>query len=175
MTMTKRRTSRTSHLAAVLETESGVAPGYAHHRKMTTPGEPLELPGALLKWYDLYPEDRPIPDELRDLARAHLLREPREARGLGHAILHRCGEDFYFLLLSTWRGNNELWETVLYKEGTMDDFALFPREREHKGTFCVWEQVPVWHEQGAWVRFLESARDEAAAEAWLADRYEGPA
>jgi len=29
--------------------------------------------------------------------------------------------------------------------------------------FCVWELVPVWHEQQAWKRFLESARDEAAA------------
>ena len=57
----------------------------------------------------------------------------------------------------------------------MADFALFPREKIHKPTFCVWELAPVWHEQQAWVRFLKSARDEAAAQAWLADCSAGPA
>jgi hypothetical protein len=33
----------------------------------------------------------------------------------------------------------------------------------------------VWHEQKAWVRYLESARDEAAAERWLRDLYTGTA
>lgn len=33
---------------------------------------------------------------------------------LGFAILHRCGESFYFLLVSTWGNDNELWETVAY-------------------------------------------------------------
>jgi len=27
-------------------------------------------------------------------------------------------------------------------------------EVSHKPTLCVWELVPVWHEQQAWVRFL---------------------
>jgi hypothetical protein len=88
-------------------------------------------------------------------------------------ILHRCGEDFYFLLVSSWRGNNELWETVLYRDGSMSGFAPFPRDGEHKPTFCVWELAPVWHEQQAWSRFLRSERGEADAEAWLADRLAG--
>jgi hypothetical protein len=33
----------------------------------------------------------------------------------------------------------------------------------------------VWHEQQAWVRFLTSSRDEAAAQEWLDDRFAGPA
>ncbi len=56
----------------------------------------------------------------------------------------------------------------------MADFALFPREKTHKPTFCVWELAPVWHEQQAWVRFLKSARDEAAAQAWLGDSIRRP-
>ena len=84
--------------------------------------------------------------------------------------------EFYFLLLSTWRNDNELWETVLYKNGAaMDDFALFPREGSHKPTFCVWELAAVWHEKSAWERFLQSARDETAAQVWLGDQYSGPA
>lgn len=166
----------TGALASLLADDLGVPPTYTHAPKQATPGEPIELPGALLKWYDLHSADRSIPAEISALARAYLTRTPLELRGLGFAVLHRCGNDFYFLLVSTWRGSNELWETVLYKDGPgMADFALFPREGEHKPTFCVWELAPVWREAQAWVRFLSSARDEAAAEAWLAETYSGPA
>jgi hypothetical protein len=168
--------STTTHLARILETASGIDTGYRHAPKRVTPGEPLELPGAVLKWYGLHPEDRPVPEEVTRLARARLSTAPLEARGLGFVLLHRCGEAFYFLIVCTWRNSNELWETVFYKDGdAMADFELFPRDGAHKPTFCVWELVPVWHEQQAWVRFLVSSRDEAAAEAWLGDRFAGPA
>jgi hypothetical protein len=82
----------------------------------------------------------------------------------------------YFLIVCTWRNNNEMWQTVFYKNGeAMADFALFPRDAAHKPTLCVWELVPVQHEQQAWTRFLTSPRDEAAAGRWLADRYAGAA
>lgn len=164
------------HLAQILETDPGVDPAYRHHPKRVTPGEPIELPGALLKWYGLHADDRPIPAALTELARTHLAATPLEARGLGFAVLHRCGQDFYFLIVCTWRNSNEIWQTVFYKDGDrMAGFEIFPRESAHKPTFCVWELVPVWHEQGAWERFLLSARDEGAAQAWLADRFAGPA
>ena len=167
---------QTTHLAQVLETDLSVDPGYRHVPKRVTPGEPIELPGALLKWYGVHPEGRPVPDEITELARAYLTAHPLEARGLGFVILHRCGTDFYFHIICTWRNENELWSTVFYKDGDkMEDFALFPRDEAHKPAFCVWELVPVWHEQQAWVRFLTSARDEAAAQAWLGDCFAGPA
>ena len=167
---------QTTHLAHILETDPGVASGYRHVPKHVTPGEPLELPGVILKWYEVHPEDRPVPGEVARLAHSHLTSAPLEASGLGFVILHRCGTDFYFLIVSTWRGSNELWETVFYKDGdAMADFALFPRDGAHKPAFCVWELVPVWHEQQAWVRFLTSARDEEAAQDWLGDVYSGPA
>jgi hypothetical protein len=99
-----------------------------------------------------------------------------EAKGLGFVILHQCGTQFYFLIVNTWRGNNELWETVFYKDGeAMPDFALWPRDGVHKPAFCVWELMPVWHENKSWERFLVSARDEAAARVWLDDLYAGAA
>lgn len=166
----------TTHLAHILETDLGVDPRYRHVPKHVTPGEPIELPGAMLKWYAVHPEDRPVPDEVTRLARACLTAHPLEARGLGFVILHRCGKDFYFHILCTWRNENELWSTVFYKDGDkMADFAPFPRDGAHKPAYCVWELVPVWHEQQAWVRFLTSPRDEAAAQAWLGDLYAGPA
>jgi hypothetical protein len=76
----------------------------------------------------------------------------------------------------TWRNCNELWETVYYKDGpAMQFFELFSREAAHKPVFCVWELVPVWHEQLAWRRFLASARDLRGARTWLSDVYAGPA
>ena len=43
---------------------------------------------------------------------------------LGFVVLHRCGESFYFLLVCTWRNENELWETVWAKDG--DGRRLLP-------------------------------------------------
>src|SRR5438128_599716 len=82
------------------------------------------------------------------LARTRLRAAPLAATGLGFVILHRCGESFYFLIVCTWRNSNELWQTVFYKDGeAMKEFALYPRDGEHKPTLCVWELVPVGHEQ----------------------------
>jgi hypothetical protein len=164
------------HLADILKNDLGVTQGYQHAPKRATPGESIETSGAILKWYGLHSEDRPVPNEIDLLARSYLARTALEAQGLGFVILHRCGNDFYFLIVSTWRGNNELWETVFYKESeAMADFALWRREGMHKPTYCVWELAPVWHEKESWERFLMSARDEAAAEVWQRDLYSGAA
>jgi hypothetical protein len=99
-----------------------------------------------------------------------------KAPGFGFVILHRCDVDFFFLIVCSWRNSNEIWETVFYKNGdVMKEFAVFPRLGSHLPTFCVWELAPVMREKSAWERFLFSARDEAAASAWLADRGDGEA
>lgn len=168
--------SQTSSLARLVETDSGIAETYLHISKSVTPDDSLELSGATVKWYDVYPQDLPISNEIKRLGRSCLNSTPLEIPGLGFVILHRCGQDFYFLIACTWRNDNELWSTVFYKDGSaMAEFAPFPRERSHKPAFCVWELVPVWHEQQAWVRFLKSSRDEAAAQVWLSDQYAGDA
>lgn len=166
----------TQQLAKILQDDSGVAAHYKHTSKLVRPGNSIETNGALLKWYALHPEDQPVSDEIDRLARSYLAQHALEAKGFGFVILHRCGSDFYFLIVNTWRGNNEVWETVFYKDGdAMPDFAAWPREKMHKPTFCVWELVPVWHEKQSWERFLKSPRDGKAAQTWLHDRYFGPA
>jgi hypothetical protein len=167
---------RREGLTDILRAESGVGADYRHGPKHVAPGETLQRSQAVLKWYVLYPQDRPVPDEIARLARSYLTRNELEAKGFGFVILHRCGNDFYFLIVNTWRNNNELWETVFYKDGeAMADFAPWLRENAHKPTFCVWELVPVWHEKESWERFLRSSRDEAAVQSWLSDRYAGAA
>ena len=163
-------------LADILRDDSGIDAGYRHGPKEVAPGETLRKSSVVLKWYAVHPEDRPVPNEIAQLARSFLSRNEMEAKGFGFVILHRCGNDFYFLIVSTWRNNNELWETVFYKNGeAMADFAVWPRDMTHKPTYCVWELVPLWHEQKAWERFLRSARDEAAARSWMDDLYAGAA
>jgi hypothetical protein len=163
-----------AHLHQILRRDLGVKEGYAHSEKWVTPADPIRMSGAAFKWYLLAPKNDPVPQEINRLAQAYLARQSLDAKGLGFVILHRCGKSFYFLLVSTWRGNNELWETVFYKDGDeMADFDLFPREGAHKPTFCVWEMAAVLHEKEAWEHFLSSARDGAAAKSWLEDRYTG--
>ena len=152
---------------------------YRHALKLVVPGRPIELGDAVLKWYDIAPPDEGVPVEVQRLARRSLadaarLGELRLGATLGFVVLHRCGEGFYFLLVSTWQNDNELWETVWAKDGDGDpDFHPWPLEGTHRPTFCVWELGAVAHERLAWTRYLLSERDEAAQEAYLRDNYEG--
>src|SRR3954469_10772564 len=112
------------HIANILKNDSGIREHYQHQPKRVTPGDSIETTGAILKWYAVHPEDQSVPDDIDGLARSYLDRTALEARGFGFIILHRCGDDFYFLIVNTWRGNNEIWETVFYKDGeAMQDFA----------------------------------------------------
>jgi len=152
---------------------TSVSPDYKHVRKQLSPSERLDLPDTSLKWYDLHREDHEIGDDVRKEAREFLRTEidsitPRGE--FGFAILHRVG-DAYLLLVSTWRNDNELWETAYGKaEG---EFELIPFEEKAKGTYCVWELGAVLHEQQAWIRYLFSTRDDEAGQTYLADQHPG--
>jgi len=158
-----------------------VAPNYVHHDKFVDPDENILFQNSSLKWYNLATTDDPVPVYIRDLARSFL--ETESAAGeletlgeLGFVILHRCGGDFYFLLVSTWRNENELWESVYAKDGVdQAEFGLFTFSESHRATFCVWELAAVWHEQQVWKRYLLTVRDDKARQNYLRDRYRGPA
>jgi hypothetical protein len=158
---------------------SAVRADYRHISKLIRPAQPITLDDAVLKWYDIAPVDEPVPCDLQVLARGNL-RAAAESGSLGLAgelgfvILHRCGESFYFLIVATWRNDNEVWETVWAKNGESEvSFRPWTLEGTHRPTFCVWELGAVWHEQQAWSRFLCSPRGAAACEAYLRDTFEG--
>ena len=156
-----------------------VRPGYAHGPKLVRPASSVALGDAVLKWYDIAPPNEPVTDAVRALARRGLadavrLGELRLGATLGFVILHRCGEGFHFLLVSTWQNDNELWETVWAKDGEQDpECHPWPLEGSHRPTFCVWELGAVAHERLAWSRFLLSDRGDAARRAYLRDALEG--
>lgn len=151
-----------------------VSADYVHGDKQVTPGPALTLGSRRLKWYAVGTADRPVPAEFDAMARAFLARtELGELSDLGFVVLHRCGPDFYFLIACSWRGNNEIWESVYAKARDDPSFRDWPRSVAHLPTFCVWEMGAVAHESRAWRRYLLSKRDAAAREAWLGDRYQG--
>jgi hypothetical protein len=156
-----------------------VAPGYRHELKLVIPHEPLQLGDARLKCYEIAPRDTPVPKHLLRLATDFLLAESRAAHWelreeLGFVLLHRCGVEFYFLIICSWRDSNELWETVYFKENNaIESFAVFPRERRHKASYCVWELGVICHEKQAWERFLRSSRTAADQSAYLNDPFVG--
>jgi hypothetical protein len=152
-----------------------VSETYRHQPKVVTPGDDFVLASAQLKWYDIYPgaaSDAAVGER----ARSFLRDETVAGRlafddDLGFIVLHRCGAAFYFLLVSVWRNDNELWEAV-YACDEGGDFA--PVEGGHtRATYCVWELGAVCHEQRAWTRYLYSDRGPADRARWLADRLSG--
>jgi hypothetical protein len=153
---------------------------YRHAPKEVTPGAQLQLGTAWLKWYNLAPAAEGVPADIEQRARRFLVAQAGSGalgldRELGFVILHRCGKAFYFLIVSTWRGSNELWETIFYKENeAMEEFAPYTFTSAHRGTFCVWELGAVVHEKDAWVRFLTSDRSGRDREAYLEAVFRGP-
>jgi hypothetical protein len=164
---------------AMLDEIGEVTPGYQHIWKLVRPAPGLTLGDTVLKWYEIAPADAPVPTGIDELARSALRDaaasgELTLSRELGFVILHRCGQSFYFLIVSTWRNENELWETVWAKDAGDAVFHPWPAEGSHRPTYCVWELGAVWHEQQAWSRFLRSRRDVAAKQAYLRDSADGP-
>lgn len=154
-------------------------PHYLHRAKDAAPG-PVSLVGAaVLKWYDLHEPAHRISPDTRSLARtalrdfgASLTRDQA-----GFVILHQCSANFAFLLIGLWRGNNELWQSVLYIDTPLTDFAPFapayPAPPNLRPTFCVWELGIVAHEAEAWQRYLTSDRTAADLELWQTDNFHG--
>ena len=159
--------------------ESRIPHDYRHVAKLARPAPAVTLAGSVLKWYDVARATAPVPDEIRSLAREGLVEAARSgglalADDVGFVILHRCGHDFYFLLVCSWRNQNEVWETVFAKDGEADAaFRPWPADGSHRPTFCVWELGVVCHEQRAWTRYLRTERDAAALQAYLDDGFDG--
>lgn len=160
---------------------AAVDAAYRHYPKQAEFRAPREAGGAMLKLYHLTAPGAPVPDAVAALADDWV--DAQAATTLaggdcGFVILHRCGADFYFLLVSVWRGANELWEAVWYRHGDMAAFAPFdpaypPDAGVVRPTFCVWELGIVAHESAAWGRYLGSPRDDGARLRWVDDIFDG--
>jgi hypothetical protein len=161
---------------------SQVSSTYKHQHKSVRPGPALVTNDVCFKWSLIEPESLPItPDQFNE-AQAFLLEELSTERlklhnEVGFVVQHRCTK-VLILYVCTWRGDNEVWETlyhtVLEPEARYPDTGYKVTQRENTSpTFCVWVLPAVLHEQRAWVKYLESSRDQNAQEAYLNDQLTG--
>jgi hypothetical protein len=169
----------TQELISNLSELGNVMPdGYKYHKKTITPGEQLNVKGACLKWYNLYRPYNEITQEQIHETRDFIKSEAESGRlklegELGFVILHRAG-DYLLLMVNTWRNTNEIWESIYAKKAAESKtYTQMKFEYSHKATYCVWELGVVWHERNAWVRFIESKRDEKAKITYLKDVFDG--
>ncbi|WP_436534439.1 hypothetical protein [Actinoplanes sp. HUAS TT8] len=152
--------------------------GYRHVTKQVTPGDPLLLPSTILKWYDLCRPDQAIAPERSAEARAFLAGEVGTGRlpiagDLGFAIHHLSGEHVHLLLVCTWRGDNEMWESVYVKDARKPEPFEPMAPAPHRGVMCVWEFAAVAHEHHAWTRYLLSTRDVTARRTYVESVFQG--
>jgi hypothetical protein len=160
-------------------TTTSVHPDYLHHDKevIARPESDVELPAGHLKWYEVREATATITTRAREEGRTFLQDEVSAgnldiAADLGYVIQHLCGEQFYFLIVLTWRNNNEMWQTLYAKDGHEAPITRVEFDR-HRPVVCVWEMGAVLHEQQAWIRYLKSTRDDRALHSWLKDRFTG--
>jgi hypothetical protein len=155
-----------------------VPAGYAYYEKVIVPREDFSHPACRLKWYDIRPADVVITPQQVEEVRSFVKDEIDSGRlrlesELGFVCLHHCGQ-VLLLLVTTWRQTNEMWESTYMKELKAGaGYVPIEYPNRHRGTYCVWELGAVWHERNAWVRFLNSPRDDAAKRAYLNDRFSG--
>ena len=151
-----------------------VSSDYRHTTKKVIPQPALQTPQVYFKWYCIHPEALEITGH--DVLEAqHHLRTELGSNSLelndevGFVIQHRTAE-WMILYVCTWRGNNEIWETLYHRQlATESNFKRFKRS-DTSPTFCVWVMAAVSHEQKAWSRFLQSERRDEDQSAYLSDQ-----
>jgi hypothetical protein len=156
---------------------SQVSSTYQHQAKSARPGPALETANVYLKWSLIEPESLPITPIQVNEAQAFLLEELGTGRlklhnEVGFVVQHRCAK-VLILYVCTWRGDNEVWETLYHTVVAPEAHYKVTQCENTSPTFCVWVLPAVLHEQRAWVKYLESARDLVAQEAYLRDQFTG--
>jgi hypothetical protein len=156
-----------------------LSPDYRHRSKNAVPRGAQTFGRVVLKCYDLDEPACQIADATRSKAQTALadFADVLSTDIAGFAILHQCSTSFAFLLISTWRGNNELWQSVQHIDTPLTAFAPFdhayPKAADLRPTFCVWELGIVAHEARAWQRYLMSDRSGAHFDTWQSDCHHG--
>ena len=141
------------------------------------PAAALKTSDVYLKWSLIEPESLAITASQVNEAQEFLLEELNSGRlklrnEIGFVVQHRCAK-VLILYVCTWRGDNEVWETLYHATvGPEASYKITQRENTSP-TFCVWVLPAVLHEQRAWVKYLESSRDQGAQAAYLNDQLTG--
>ena len=131
MSAARRRPARSRRTTSTSPSSSSPAPAVAVGRRpcssgTTSPGRRADPAPRSRRWRDEPARTR--------AGRARLAGE------LGFVILHRCGESFYFLLVSTLaQRERALGDRLGQGRRAEPAFGPWPVDGPHQPTFCVWE------------------------------------
>jgi len=154
----------------------GVLPDVpARHERVVMPGELLITSYALLKWYELRTGaviiSRDVTRDARRCVQAAIeVGALPYGDGFGFAVL-RYEPPEVSLLVGVWHGEERLHEArfIQIAGGAFEEMP-----NAHGATASTIRDLAVmWHERGAWMRYLRSARGEEAKCAYLNERLLG--
>ena len=145
---------------------------YQFHESLLTARDPLILPGAFLKWYELRPPDASIPACLINEAHTLVTEEIAGGQipvdyGVGFVVLHYALPRTS-LIVGSWHKNQEFRETRY----TRDLTAGTPFERADlsaEASDTVWDLAPLWQERRAWTGYLFSGRQRDPKSSYLSE------
>lgn len=137
--------------------------------RLLTARDPLILPGAFLKWYELRQSDESIPECLINEAQALVTEEIANQRitvdyGVGFVVLHYA-TPLASLIVGSWHENQEFRETHYTRDLTAN--TPFERADAADNTIAVWDLAPLWQERQAWTRYLFSSRQTDTQQSYL--------
>jgi len=140
--------------------------------RLLTARDPLILPGAFLKWYELRQFGEKIPECLISEARTLVTEEIANGRvavdyGVGFVVLQYAAP-LTALIVGSWHESQEFRETVYLRD--LAENRPFERTDASDGApIAVWELAPLWHERRAWTRYLFSSRHNDAQPSYLSE------
>lgn len=163
----------TPAIATMLECIGDVPTTYVHHDRRVTASEPLVTSSGVFKWQNVFTDAGTVTPELERGARIEATRllesgEADAAYGMGLVVLHHSSAHD-FLLIGSWRGHQEYWQTSLVRSANSDEPWTANVQGVISPVACVWEMSPIWHERQAWVRYLKSDRTVSDRQVWLDD------
>lgn len=145
---------------------------YHFQDRLLTARDPLILPGAFLKWYELRQADESIPECLINEAQALVTEEISNGRiavdfGVGFVVL-QYATPLTSVIVGSWHENQEFRETHYIRDlATGTPF-------EHTDTsgdtpVAVWDLAPLWQERQSWTRYLFAGRHTDSPPSYLSE------
>jgi hypothetical protein len=137
--------------------------------QLLTARDPLILPGAFLKWYELRQAGEMIPECLLNEAQTLVTEEIAGGRiavdyGVGFVVL-QYATPRTSLIVGSWHENQEFQEAHYVRDLTAG--TPFERTDAIDGAVAVWDLAPLWQERRAWTRYLFSSRHDTNRPSYL--------
>lgn len=144
---------------------------YQLQDRMLTARDPLILPGAFLKWYELRKSDESIPECLINEAQTLVTEEIANRRiavdyGVGFVVL-QYATPLTSLIVGSWHKNQEFQETHYTRD--LAAGTPFESAEADDSTAAVWDLVPLLQERQAWKRYLFSSRETETPASYLSE------